>query len=233
MATETKTIGPARVRVDFEPDLAGEAEAVAGAPLELIAEVALVDGPPRQLAVLGDRSRGRIADFSFLAVFEGGNQPLRLSDPGEGTPFTGGPAAAFTLASDTPLRQRVLVNLYADLERVRAALDDGQTGTLRLTCLRRLALAEVAAEALAADPVVVSTELTIAVRRDDTTLVALWEGLYQTVLERGPDQEDALTKLIASRAEEAAVHLRALSDFPDPGVAVRARAALATPGRPD
>ena len=197
---------------------------LAGGPLVVEAELESPDRPAEHLAVVADRARQRPADFSFAASVGDG---VTLRDPFADAPVLGGPATTFDLSTGLPLRQRLLVNQYLDLERAGDRLRPGETSLLLLSCRRRVAFDRDPLAAIAAgDAPIAEVVLRIPVRRDDAALATLVDELAARAQTDAAEREGALTTLIALRNPAALRHLRELADDPAPDVAVRAAAAV-------
>lgn len=196
---------------------------LAGGPIEIEFSVETASVTPVQLAVAGDRARGRPSQFAFTATFEG----QTIADPLAGAPDLGGPITTVTVSRESPWRQALVLNQFLELESTRKALADGERGLLQLGCRRPLTLAIDAATAMTRrEPPEAAVDLAIALRRDDAALDRLVADLFDQVM-HGPlaAREHPLSLLLALRAV-ARNQIEVLTRHSDPNVAARARTAL-------
>jgi hypothetical protein len=199
-------------------------ELLAGGPVELEFFIESGGLHPLHFAVSGDRTRQRPGQFAFSATFAG----APLNDPMAAMPYMGGPVGVVTMSTTSPWRQPLLLNQFIRLEETPGRIVQGTSGRMELACRRPLALATTEAAALAQDgALVVAVNLAFDLRRDDAALRALAARLLAEVMQ-GPlaTREQPLARLLAMRSP-ARDQIDALTRYPDPSVADRARQALA------
>ena len=196
---------------------------LAGGPVDLDTILWLTSGGPVTLTTSVERATGRSRDYRFAADAPDGSP---LSDPYAETVEMGGVQTSFQLTSAAPLRDKVLLNQFLSLERIRPMLDDGASVDLRVSGTRQLHLdgndggGEETAE----------SEFTVRLSRDDAALSAELGRIAQSILETSSytvDRGRQMLVLATIRDPIGADALTVVAGHQDAEVAAMAHRALA------
>lgn len=206
------------IRVRFEID----DEALAGGPVPVTSIVSLRSGDPVGIVLGASRATGRSSEYAFAAD---GPDGAPLPDPYAGAVEVGGIEGALPLTPDAPRTERVLLNQFLALERVRDEVADGEAADLEVRCARliRVDVAPIP------DPPSATAVLRVTLRHDDAALRS-WADETAALVLAGREvdvvREQRVLELVTARSAPVAGALDALTRHPDQAIAARARRAL-------
>lgn len=196
---------------------------LAGGPVDLEVLLRLSGGVPATVTTSVARATGRSRDYRFEAHAPDGTL---LTDPYAAAVEIGGVQASSVLSAGEPLCDRVLLNQFLTLERIRPMLEEGESFELRVSGARQLHLAGgVDGEA--------GAEVIVELLRDDAALHAELNRIAESIRDTSDytiERARQLLALVSIRDPIGSDALTIVIGHHDAAVAAMARQALTALG---